>query len=70
MRCGRVWQNESTMGHAYVTDLELEVPVGHDSGILGEFMHAVVNQGQDVSAAIRITVEARNLCTRPAGCAP
>ena len=53
-------QSESTMGHAYVTDLELEVPVGHDSGILSQLMHAVVNQGQDVSAAIRITVEARD----------
>ena len=57
---GSSQQSESTMGHAYVTDLELEVPVGHDSGILGQLMHAVVNQGQDVSAAIRITVEARD----------
>ena len=57
---GASQQNEVTMGHAYVTDLELEVPAGLDHGILGQLMNAVVNQGNDVSADIRITVHARD----------
>ena len=57
---GSSQQNESTMGHAFVTDLVLEVPAGLDGGILGDLMNAVANDGHDKTANIRITVHAKD----------
>ena len=56
---GSSQHNESTMGHNSVNELVIEVPSGLDEGILGELMHRVASQGDDLSAEIRIVALAR-----------